>query len=243
MVRPILIIEDDPDIAEGMRYNLERQQLEARVALTGEEGLSASLDAQNPPSLIILDLMLPGMSGMELCRRLRREPVTRKTPIIMVTARSSEKDIADGLDLGADDFVTKPFSMRELLARVRAVLRRADAGADKGYEDDQLKIDVAAMQVFCQGRQIKLTRKEFSLLSVLAASAGRVVTRQHLLDNVWGYQYYGDSRTLDVHIRRVRQQLGPCGDAIETVLGVGYRFIRCEGCSECAGQVEGAGES
>jgi DNA-binding response OmpR family regulator len=228
MVRPILIIEDDPDIAEGMRYNLERQQLEARVALSGEEGLTASLDSQNPPSLIILDLMLPGMSGMELCRRLRREPVTRRTPIIMVTARSSEKDIADGLDLGADDFVTKPFSMRELLARVRAVLRRAEAGADTGYEDARLKIDAAAMHVTCLGRQLKLTRKEFALLSVLAASAGRVVTRQHLLNNVWGYQFYGDTRTLDVHIRRVRQQLGSCADSIETVLGVGYRFLRCD---------------
>ena len=241
MVRPILIIEDDPDIAEGLRYNLERQQLAARVALTGEEGLTASLDSQNPPSLIILDLMLPGMSGMELCRRLRREPVTRRTPIIMVTARSSEKEIADGLDLGADDFVTKPFSMRELLARVRAVLRRADASDDKGYEDARLKIDAAAMQVSCLGRQVKLTRKEFSLLSVLAASAGRVVTRQHLLDNVWGYQYYGDTRTLDVHIRRVRQQLGPCADSIETVLGVGYRFIRCDDCSVDAGSLAESG--
>ena len=122
MTRPILIIEDDPDIAESLRYNLERQELETRVALTGEEGLAASLDTQNPPSLIILDLMLPGMSGLELCRRLRREPATQRTPIIMLTAHASEQDAAASRALGADDFITKPFSLRELTARVRAVL-------------------------------------------------------------------------------------------------------------------------
>jgi DNA-binding response OmpR family regulator len=223
----VLIIEDDPDIAESLRYNLEREGLRARVAETGEAGLSAALDAQGAPSLIILDLMLPGMSGTELCRRLRREPQTRRTPIIMLTARTSEADRVSGLDLGADDYITKPFSVRELMARVRAVLRRVDETMIPRYEDSRLQIDFAEMRVTCDGQQMRLTRKEFALLSMLAKSAGRVATRPQLLDNVWGYQYFGDSRTLDVHIRRLRQKLGACGDCIETVVGVGYRFSGC----------------
>jgi DNA-binding response OmpR family regulator len=229
MSRPILIIEDDPDIAESVRYNLEREGLSARVAETGEKGLAAALDARNPPALVILDLMLPGMSGMELCRRLRREPATRRTPIIMLTARVSEADRVAGFDLGADDYITKPFSVRELMARVRAVLRRVDDNSPARYEDDRLTIDYADMHVACDGTNIKLTRKEFALLSMLARSAGRVATRQRLLDDVWGHQYYGDTRTLDVHIRRLRQKLGTCSDCIETVVGVGYRFVGCHG--------------
>ncbi len=225
MSRPILIVEDDPDIAEGLRYNFERESLKTLVALTGEQALQAALDPRNPPALIILDLMLPNMSGLELCRRLRREPATRRTPIIMVTARTSDADVAAGLDLGADDYIKKPFSVRELLARVRAVLRRTEAGAER-YEDGPLAVDFATMRVACGGNSAKLTRKEFALLAALIGSAGRVVTRQHLLDTVWGYSYYGDTRTLDVHIRRLRQHLGPCGDHIETVIGVGYRLAR-----------------
>jgi DNA-binding response OmpR family regulator len=227
MAKPVLIVEDDPDIAEGLRYNLERDGLETRVALTGEQGLQAALDAKGPPALVILDLMLPGMSGTELCRRLRREPATRRTPIIMLTARTSEADRVAGLDLGADDYISKPFSVRELLARVRAVLRRSDESASARYEDNRLEVDFGDMRVTCDGEGVRLTRKEFSLLATLARGAGRVATRQQLLDNVWGYEYYGDTRTLDVHIRRLRQKLGPCGDAIETVVGVGYRFIGC----------------
>ena len=227
MAGPVLIIEDDPDIAESLRYNLEREGLKARIADTGEKGLSAALNSEGSPSLIILDLMLPGMSGTELCRRLRREPATRRTPIIMLTARSSEADRVTGLDLGADDYITKPFSVRELMARVRAVLRRTDESTVQRYEDSRLMIDFADMRVVCEGSTVKLTRKEFSLLSTLAKGAGRVATRQQLLDNVWGYQYFGDTRTLDVHIRRLRQKLGNCGDCIETVVGVGYRFVGC----------------
>lgn len=223
----VLIIEDDPDIAESLRYNLEREGLKTRIAETGEAGLSAALDTQGAPSLIILDLMLPGMSGTELCRRLRREPQTRRTPIIMLTARTSEADRVAGLDLGADDYITKPFSVRELMARVRAVLRRVDETTVARYEDSRLQIDFAEMRVMCDGQNVRLTRKEFALLSMLAKAAGRVATRQQLLDNVWGYQYFGDSRTLDVHIRRLRQKLGVCGDCIETMVGVGYRFNGC----------------
>jgi DNA-binding response OmpR family regulator len=227
MSRYVLIVEDDPDIAEGVRFNLEREGLDARVVLSGEEGLAAALGADEAPALLILDLMLPGMSGTELCSRLRREPKTRRTPIIMLTARAEESDRVVGLDLGADDYVTKPFSVKELLARVRAVLRRADESAAPRYEDDLLKIDFADMRVTCGGAQINLTRKEFALLETLARAGARVATRQQILDNVWGYEYYGDSRTLDVHIRRLRQKLGACGACVETVIGVGYRFVGC----------------
>ncbi|HJU53865.1 MAG TPA: response regulator transcription factor [Pyrinomonadaceae bacterium] len=226
-MRPVLIIEDDADIAESLRYNLEREGLRALVAETGEKGLAAALDAKNPPQLVILDLMLPGMSGTELCRRLRREPATRRLPVIMLTARSSEADRVGGFDVGADDYITKPFSVRELMARVRAVLRRVDETSSARYEDARLVVDFADMHVTCDGASVKLTRKEFALLTTLARSAGRVATRQRLLDDVWGHQYYGDTRTLDVHIRRLRQKLGPCGEAIETVVGVGYRFVGC----------------
>jgi two-component system, OmpR family, alkaline phosphatase synthesis response regulator PhoP len=227
MGRPVLIIEDDPDISESVKYNLEREGLETIVAATGEQGLIEGLNERRPPLLILLDLMLPGMSGIELCRRFRREPITRRTPIIILTAKSSESDRVTGLDLGADDYITKPFSVRELMARVRAVLRRADEIAAKNYEDDRLMIDFGDVRVSCDGQRIKLTNKEFTLLAVLARSPDRVVTRQQLLDSVWGYSYYGDARTLDVHIRRLRQKLGDCGECIETVVGVGYRFIGC----------------
>jgi DNA-binding response OmpR family regulator len=228
MARPVLIVEDDPDISESLKYNLEREELSTIVAATGEQGLIEALNERNPPILIILDLMLPGMTGTELCRRLRREPSTRRTPIIILTAKVSESDRVAGLDLGADDYITKPFSVRELLARVRAVLRRVDESTAKTYEDDQLLIDFGDIRVVCKGQKIKLTNKEFTLLSVLSKSAGRVITRQQLLDNVWGYSYYGDARTLDVHIRRLRQKLGDCGQCIETVVGIGYRFTGCQ---------------
>src|SRR5437868_7500119 len=141
MPRPALIIEDDADIAESVRYNLESAGFKPRVAATGEQGLSFALDPQNPPAVIVLDLMLPGMSGMELCRRLRRENQTRRTPIIMLTAKTSEVDRVAGLDLGADDYIAKPFSVRELLARVRAVLRRIEGEGGESYDDGRLRID------------------------------------------------------------------------------------------------------
>jgi two-component system alkaline phosphatase synthesis response regulator PhoP len=227
MNRSVLIVEDDPDIAEGLRYNLEREGLRAVVAETGERGLEIALDKSGPPSLVLLDLMLPGMSGTELCRRLRREPQTRRTPIIILTARGSESERVAGLELGADDYVTKPFSVRELLARVRAVLRRADDASAAHYEDERLRVHFEDMHVLCEGAEVRLTRKEFALLAALARRPGRVATRTQLLDEVWGQQYYGDTRTLDVHIRRLRAKLGACGDSIETVVGVGYRFAGC----------------
>ena len=227
MPKSALIIEDDADIAESVRYNLASEGFAPLIAATGEQGLALALDSKNPPELIVLDLMLPGMSGMELCRRLRRETQTRKTPIIMLTAKTSESDRIAGLDLGADDYITKPFSVRELLARVRAVLRRIDESSTEIYDDGTLVIDFSDVRATCAGEKVKLTNKEFLLLATLAKKSSRVITRQQLLDQVWGYSYYGDARTLDVHIRRLRQKLGACGNCIETVVGVGYRFIGC----------------
>ncbi|QQS39852.1 MAG: response regulator [Acidobacteriota bacterium] len=221
----ILIVEDEADIAESLRYNFEREGFKVGIAESGEKGLRMALDENRAPSLLLLDLMLPGMSGVELCRRLRREPLTKKMPVIMLTAKAAEGDKIEGLDTGADDYITKPFSVKEVIARVRAVLRRVDADAVQKYEDGRLSVDFVDMRVYCDGDEVKLTRKEFTLLSYLTKNTGRVATRQNLLDNVWGYSYFGDTRTLDVHIRRLRQKLGECGDCIETVVGVGYRFV------------------
>jgi DNA-binding response OmpR family regulator len=224
MNQNILIIEDEADIAESLRYNFERDGFRTQIAESGEKGLRLALDEKTTPSLIILDLMLPGMSGLELCRRLRREPQTRRTPIIMLTAKAAESDKVAGLEIGADDYIIKPFSVKEVLARVRAVLRRSDEAAIQRYEDERLSIDFEDMRVLCTGQEVKLTRKEFALLTNLVKNSGRVATRQNLLDHVWGYSYFGDTRTLDVHIRRLRQKLGDCGGCIETVVGIGYRF-------------------
>ncbi len=225
MLQQILIVEDDPDIAESLHYNFKREGFRPIIAESGEKGLRLALDEKYPPTLIVLDLMLPGMSGMELCRRLRREPLTEKTPIIMLTAKAGETDKIAGLDIGADDYIIKPFSVREVVARVRAVLRRVEKDTVKEFEDAKLAIDFEDVRVTCQGENVKLTRKEFTLLTHLVKNVGRVATRQQLLDNVWGYSYFGDTRTLDVHIRRLRQKLGDCGDCIETVVGIGYRFV------------------
>lgn len=228
MQQTILIIEDDADIADGLHYNLKREGFRVVIAESGEKGLRLALDEKAPPSLILLDLMLPGMSGMELCRRMRREPLTEKTPVIMLTAKAAEGDKILGLDTGADDYIVKPFSIKEVIARIRAVLRRAETESSPNYADTQLKVDFADMRVTCTDRSVRLTRKEFALLEHLIQNSGRVASRQQLLDNVWGYSYFGDTRTLDVHIRRLRQKLDECGGCIETVVGVGYRFIGCK---------------
>lgn len=221
--RSIIIVEDDEDIADSIRYNLEREGFRVRVATTGEDALNIILDG--PPSLILLDLNLPHMSGFEMCRRLRLESTTAHIPILMLTARTDESDKVLGLNLGADDYITKPFSMRELVARVNAVLRRTDGAeaAHAVYDSGVLVIDPASFSVKCRGNEVRLTRKEFALLSELARNSGRVLTREALLDRVWGMNYYGDSRTLDVHIRRLRQKLGD-PSLIETVTGIGYRL-------------------
>ncbi len=222
-LRKVVIVEDDEDIGDSIRYNLEREGFRVRVATTGEDALNLILDS--PPNLILLDLNLPHMSGFEMCRRLRAESTTARVPILILTARTDESDKVLGLNLGADDYITKPFSMRELVARVNAVLRRSD-GSDIErpiYDNGVLMIDPSTFNVRCEGKDVRLTRKEFALLSELARNQGRVMTREVLLDRVWGLTYYGDSRTLDVHIRRLRQKLGN-PSLIETVTGVGYRL-------------------
>lgn len=225
MQQNILIVEDDADIAEGLHYNLKREGFRTSVAESAEKGLRIALDEKTTPSLILLDLMLPGMSGMELCRRLRREPLTENTPVIMLTAKAAEAEKIAGLEVGADDYIVKPFSVKEVIARVRAVLRRAEKESSPKYEDPRMSIDFDDMRVVCDGDNVRLTRKEFTLLEYLIKNSGRVATRQQLLDNVWGYSYFGDTRTLDVHIRRLRQKMNECGGCVETVVGVGYRFV------------------
>jgi two-component system alkaline phosphatase synthesis response regulator PhoP len=225
--RSIIIVEDDEDIADSIRYNLERAGFRVRLCTTGEDALNLILD--RAPNLIILDLNLPHMNGFELCRRLRAEPATARLPILMLTARADEADKVLGLNMGADDYITKPFSMRELVARVNAALRRAESSELDGpiFDVGLLRIDPATFSVRYQGNEVRMTRKEFALLSELARNPGRVLTREVLLDRVWGLSYYGDSRTLDVHIRRLRQKLGN-PSVIETVTGIGYRLVAGE---------------
>ncbi|MBI1747433.1 MAG: response regulator transcription factor [Acidobacteria bacterium] len=228
MKRQILIIEDDVDIAHSILYNLERQgKFQAIIATSGEAGLRLALE--KPPDLIILDINLPEINGFEVCRRLRLQKDTAATRIIMLTARTQEEDKVSGLGRGADDYVTKPFSMRELLARVEAVLRRFVTSRLPApiYDDGALFIDYDNFEVRYQGQPVRLTRKEFFLLKLLAQSNGRVLTREYLLSNIWSLEHFGDTRTVDVHIRRLRQKLGNA-NYIETLIGVGYRFVRAK---------------
>ena len=223
-VRSVVIVEDDEDIAESIRYNLEREGFRSRIAATGEAALNLILE--RPPNIVLLDLNLPYMSGFELCRRLRAEATTARMPILMLTARAGEADKVLGLNIGADDYITKPFSMRELVARVNAALRRVEGSEmyRPVFDNGTLRIDPATFSVRYRGQDLRMTRKEFALLSELARNQGRVLPREVLLDRVWGATYYGDSRTLDVHIRRLRQKLGD-STAIETVTGIGYRLV------------------
>ncbi|HST23032.1 MAG TPA: response regulator transcription factor [Blastocatellia bacterium] len=221
--RNIVIVEDDEDISDSIRYNLEREGFRVRAATTGEDALDIIFDVS--PNLILLDINLPRMNGFEICRRIRAEAMTAQVPILMLTARTDESDKVLGLNLGADDYITKPFSMRELVARVNAILRRVNEMdiAHSIYDSGVLVVDPTSFNVTCHGRDVRLTRKEFVLLAELAHNSGRVMTREVLLDRVWNLNYYGDTRTLDVHIRRLRQKLGdPL--LIETITGIGYRL-------------------
>ena len=225
-MKRILVIEDDPDIALSLRLKLERDGgFEVKTAEDGATGLRLAVDS--PPDLVLLDVNLPGMDGFEVCRHLRNDPATAATPVIMLTARIDESDRVAGLDLGADDYITKPFSPKEALARIRAVLRRSDreAAGPEALADGTLRIDVGARRAEVAGRELGLTRKEFDLLVELIRRRGRVLTRERLLETVWGYDYPGETRTVDVHVRRLRQKLGPPVDErVETVVGVGYRY-------------------
>ncbi len=226
MNKRVLVIEDDKDITEAIRYNLEKEKgFSVLSAQTGDEGLSVAFQAK--PHLIVLDIGLPGLNGYEVCRMLKRDAETREIPILMLTARVSESDKVLGLELGADDYLTKPFGIRELIARVRAVIRRKEAETEtvQVFDDGRLSIHFGDYTVRFDNREPKLTFKEFNLLKLLIQNSGRVLSRDKILDAVWGYNYYGESRTVDVHIRRIRKKLGPGAEEyIDTVIGVGYRF-------------------
>jgi two-component system alkaline phosphatase synthesis response regulator PhoP len=225
-MKRILVIEDDPDIGLSVKYNLERDgDFEVTLVHDGIEGIKHT--ASRPPDLVLLDLNLPGLDGLEVCRRIRGDAATASVPIIMLTARVDEADTIRGLELGADDYVTKPFSVKELVARVRAVLRRTARPPQDAevLTSGKLEVDLAGRRVRVEEREVALTRKEFDLLAHLMRNRGRVVTRQQLLERVWGYDHPGETRTVDVHVRQLRKKLGtPSGDFVETVVGVGYRF-------------------
>lgn len=222
----VLVVEDDAAILRGLADNLAHEGYEVVTAANGETAYG--LQKSEKPDLIILDLMLPRMSGLELCRKLRSEGV--QTPILMLTARSEESDRVIGLDLGADDYVTKPFSLRELMARVRALLRRIHASAELPNElqFDDVEVDFRRYVATRSGQLVEMTRKEFATLRILAARAGEVVTREELLNEVWGYEAYPVSRTVDNHVAGLRSKLekDPARPVhIRTVHGVGYKFV------------------
>jgi DNA-binding response OmpR family regulator len=223
----VLIVEDEQDIAGLIKHTLERSgSADAEIVNSGDAALKAVAD--HPPDLIILDLNLPVLSGTEVCRILRSRPEVRHVPIIMLTARTSENDRVAGLELGADDYVTKPFSLRELTARVRAVLRRGVTVEEKGpagYQGTHLNADFDAVAIAVDGASIRLTRREFELLRYLVQNRNRVISRDRLLERVWGYDRLVETRSVDVHVGRLRNKLGSAGRQIETVVGLGYRFV------------------
>jgi two-component system response regulator RegX3 len=221
----ILLIEDEEGIGEALHYQLTREGYEVDWVRDGPAGLR-SMDMYGA-DLVLLDLMLPGMAGEEVCRQIRR---STSTPIIMLTAKDTEIDKVVGLELGADDYVTKPFSTRELLARIKAVLRRADADEDREQvlEGGNIRLDPARVEVTVGGRAVHLTRKEFDLLARLMESPGKVLTRERLIEEVWGADYVGDTRTLDVHIKRLRAKCESDPGKpqhLTTVRGLGYKFV------------------
>ncbi|QGG47933.1 response regulator transcription factor [Heliorestis convoluta] len=224
----ILVVEDDSNILELVKFNLEKEGHQVEEALDGE---SAIIKLQEElPDLVILDLMLPRLDGLEVCRRIRSRSRSSNLPVMMLTAKGEEVDKVLGLEMGADDYMTKPFSPRELVARVKALLRRShrgEASASGPIHVAELSIDVERYEVWINGRKQDLTPKEFELLRWLASNPGKVFNREFLLERVWGYDYYGDSRTVDVHIRHIRQKIekDPSNPRyIETVRGVGYKF-------------------
>jgi len=222
----VLIVEDEQDIAALIKHTLERSgSADADIVTSGDAALKAVAD--HPPDLIILDLNLPVLSGTEVCRILRSRPEVRHLPIIMLTARTSENDRVAGLELGADDYVTKPFSLRELTARVRAVLRRGPSAEPRQgrYQGARLMADFEAVAIAVDGAPVRLTRREFELLQYLVQNKNRVVSRDRLLERVWGYERLVETRSVDVHVGRLRNKLRTAGHQIETVVGLGYRFV------------------
>ena len=223
-MNPILIVEDETDISELVEYHLKQSGFPVTTVTDGSVALEQV--RKKRPSLIILDLMLPNMDGKDICRALKANPVTRAIPIVMLTAKTEELDRIVGFELGAEDYVTKPFSPRELVLRVKAILQRKESPpeSEKLIQIGNLLIDVEKHHVSVGKKPIRLTHTEFKLVVELASKRGRVYTRENLLDRVWGYTYEGYARTVDTHIRRLREKLCPMCEFVETIRGVEYRF-------------------
>ncbi len=226
MEAKILIVEDERDIVELLRYNLRQENFKVDTVRNGADALQRAVD--KPPDLILLDLMLPEVDGLIVCRLLKNDPRTKNIPIVMLTAKDEESDRVAGLELGADDYITKPFSPREVVLRINAVLRRLNA-SNQSEEENQIEthgviIDLNRHQVLTEKRAIDLTATEFKLITLFARSPGRVFSRDILMDAIWGQEYYGIDRTVDTHVSRLRRKLGNLGTQIETVYGVGYRL-------------------
>jgi DNA-binding response OmpR family regulator len=220
----VMVIEDEKEIRDLLRYNLERAGFRVAAFADGEEGL-AQLFASRPDA-VVLDLMLPGRNGLEILREVRGEAATADVPVLVLTARGAEMDKLLGFEHGADDYLTKPFSPRELVARLRALLRRSQpAAGGHALESGPLRVDPSSREASVAGRRLALTPREFDLLAFLLRHPGRVVSRDELLRKVWGYDYLGETRTVDVHVRRLRQKLGAQHAFIETVTGAGYKFV------------------
>ena len=224
MTARILLVEDETDLVQTLSYSLEKEGYEVVAATSGGEGLK--LATAKLPDIIILDLMLPDMSGLDVCRQLRANELTKELPIIMATARSDEIDRVVGFEVGADDYVVKPFSVRELALRIKAVLRRRQPSAEahEAITFGRLRLDSDARQVFVDDEERSVTALEFRLLETLLRRKGRVQTRETLLSDVWGVSPEVTTRTVDTHVKRLREKLGPAGAYIETVRGFGYRF-------------------
>jgi len=220
----VMVIEDEKEIRDLVRYNLEKAGYRVAAAADGEEGLKQLFASR--PDVLVLDLMLPGINGLEIVREVRGEPLTHDLPVLILTARSAEMDKLLGFEQGADDYLTKPFSPRELVARVGALLRRTTpTGMGRALEAGPLRVDLDAHVATCAGERLDLTPREFDLLAFLARNPGRALTRDELLRKVWGYDYVGETRTVDVHVRRLRAKLGEHHEMIETVLGAGYKLV------------------
>ncbi len=223
----ILIIDDEKDIVETIEYNLKKEGFATHKSFDGINGLK--LAKEIIPDLVLLDLMLPGLSGIELCKALKKDPKTAKIPVIMLTAKKQEVDKVVGLEVGADDYIVKPFSMKELVARIKAILRRYSA-VPKGEKAKSMisfadvKMDMDRHEVTVKGKPIELSAKEFKLLEFFASNRNKVFSRERLLDDVWGIQAAVETRTVDVHVKRLREKLGKAGDHIQTIRGFGYKL-------------------
>jgi len=225
----VLVVDDEDNIRMLVRFNLEKAGYEVFEAEDGRKAVEIAVDLT--PDIVLLDLMLPGIDGLEVCRNLKRNPRTAALPIIMLTAKSDEIDCVIGLELGADDYMTKPFSQRELVARIKAVLRRSNVLAGNGEELvlGRLRMNFSQYEAWLDDEKLELTPKEYEMLKLLAENAGKVFSREQLLEKIWGYEYFGDTRTVDVHVRHLRAKLErvpEMAEAIETVRGVGYKLAK-----------------